>query len=146
MISKKTLKMMDSSMKSIAEGKAGAPIDLKKLRREIGTKREARHKAMATGFKKVYGNKTTMKKSDYEFVWNELFDDNRISSLADDFASIIVKIMRKMKKPSVKKIKGSNFSWRKTDEWNETLDVARDLMVRIVDNSSGCFLDEEFKK
>jgi hypothetical protein len=38
MISKKTLKMMDSSMKNLAEGKAGAPIDLKKLRKEIGTK------------------------------------------------------------------------------------------------------------
>jgi hypothetical protein len=39
MISKKTLKMMDSSMKNIAEGKVGAPIDLKNYaEREIGTK------------------------------------------------------------------------------------------------------------
>jgi hypothetical protein len=41
-ISEKTLKMMDSSMKSMAKGKVEEPIDIAKLWKELGVDKRSR--------------------------------------------------------------------------------------------------------
>jgi hypothetical protein len=89
-----------------------------------------------------------MTKQDVVFVCNKLYEDKRISSLSrlDGLPFIILKIMKEMKKPSVKKIKGSEYAFRKTKEWDEVVEITRQLFNRMVDNSSGCFLDKEFER
>jgi len=86
-----------------------------------------------------------MKTSDVEFIWNELYKDKRIASLSSDLPAILAKILKKMKKSSVIKVKGSYGAYRKTKEWNVALCTAKYLFNRMVENSSGCFLDDEFK-
>lgn len=77
-----------------------------------------------------------MKTSEVEFIWNELYKDKRIMSLSNDLPYILIKILKKMKKPSVIKIKGSNCTYRKTKEWNEALGTAKYLFNRMVENSN----------
>jgi len=80
-----------------------------------------------------------------KIIWEKLGSDKRVTSLASDMATIIYKALKEIEIPSLKKKSRTNFTYRKTEEWQEACAIAKKVLVRLVENAEGHFLDEEFK-
>jgi len=85
-----------------------------------------------------------MNKKQKDVIYQKLIDGLPRSLMKSNFiAKLVCKVMKEMNIPTLKK--QGNCVYRKTKEWNEAIELAKELFNRIVDNESGCFLEEEFK-
>jgi hypothetical protein len=75
-------------------------------------------------------------------VWDALYENKLISKL--DIASMLCDVMDKLKLPSLDRT--GLYSYQKTKEWAEVCESTKRFFLRIVENSTGSFLDREFKR
>ena len=84
----------------------------------------------------------TKKEKFEDQVWEVLFNHKALSKL--EMASILCDVMDKLKLPSLDR--KSNCLYQKTKEWAEVCESTKRYFIRMVENSTGTFLDREFKK